>query len=718
MDKRTPTVSVIVPIYNVEDYLAECLDSILSQTLKNIEVICINDGSTDSSPSIIRSYEKRDSRIVVIDKPNGGYGHSVNRGLEIARGEWISIVEPDDKIDPRMYADLTALGNLAGDKPVDIVKGSYWHYFHFEDRNPYVERPNLMNCMPQGICELDLWEDPEMLRHHPSIWSAIYRRSFVEKYGIRMIEPKGAGWADNPWLFRTTLQAERIVWTPAPYYYYRQTNPDASSNLKDFHLPFDRLRDIRAIYDEFNITNKGLLEVLYHRSFNYICTSLLEEFHFPENDPEMQDLIREVFETFDEDILMDKKNAIPNGRKNYWRDFMGKRLAEVKPHKRPNKPLVSFVLPMHDDRRGLWETLNGLLKQSYDNFEVICVDCTSPDRSLQIVTDLSAIDERFVALSGAATVAEGFNLGMKEATGDYVMLLRPGVAFEHWSALRTMADRLESLQSTCDMVLFKSWFPASRLIPHGFKVSAVEMQVDGIETDVVLAVFPDAYGRLFSRAFLLSENIEARHAQDGDGYGLCVESAAKAQSAAFIAAPEVRVDTRRTIVRSTWSTEDDLIAFALGKYEAMFHAAEHTNSDLARRIARNCIVCHLAIDVARIGLARSGRKYFETLRDVFFNEYGIYTANLGDCANYLDFAVLEEAFSLDYDDYAKNLLKRQQKSLIDLTWQRDRKHVRIEKIMKSGSYITGKKIARIAKMAIPKKARQEYLFKAAKDADE
>ena len=91
-----PVVSLLVPIYNVERYLAECLDSALGQSLRDIEIICINDGSTDSSRKIIERYLQADSRVRVIDKPNSGYGASMNQGLDAARGEYVGILESDD----------------------------------------------------------------------------------------------------------------------------------------------------------------------------------------------------------------------------------------------------------------------------------------------------------------------------------------------------------------------------------------------------------------------------------------------------------------------------------------------------------------------------------------------------------------------------------------------------------------------------------------------
>ena len=99
-------VSIIIPTYNVEMYLVECMESVVNQTLKDIEIICINDGSTDGSLEILKSYAQKDDRIVLVDKENGGYGIGMNIGLDKATGEYIGIVEPDDFIPLNMYSDL------------------------------------------------------------------------------------------------------------------------------------------------------------------------------------------------------------------------------------------------------------------------------------------------------------------------------------------------------------------------------------------------------------------------------------------------------------------------------------------------------------------------------------------------------------------------------------------------------------------------------------
>ena len=97
-----PKVSVVVPIYGVEKYLRECVDSILAQTLKDIEVILVDDGSPDGCSAIVDEYAAKDPRVVAVHQPNGGYGRAVNNGIELAKGEYIGIVESDDWIEPTM----------------------------------------------------------------------------------------------------------------------------------------------------------------------------------------------------------------------------------------------------------------------------------------------------------------------------------------------------------------------------------------------------------------------------------------------------------------------------------------------------------------------------------------------------------------------------------------------------------------------------------------
>lgn len=134
MDKAL--VSILVPIFNVEKYLDRCLSSLRDQSYRNIEVLCINDGSTDGSRTIIDSYTSSDLRFKLIDKPNSGYGDSMNKGLEAAQGKYISILESDD------FLDSDAIEYMVGESESDqleVLKCNFWLYWSKKGQSAHTE---------------------------------------------------------------------------------------------------------------------------------------------------------------------------------------------------------------------------------------------------------------------------------------------------------------------------------------------------------------------------------------------------------------------------------------------------------------------------------------------------------------------------------------------------------------------------------------------------
>ena len=134
--KNPVKVSVLVPIYNGEKYLRQCLESLQKQTLKDIEIICINDGSTENSAKIIKEFTKADSRFRVITKKNSGYGDSMNRGLKKAQGEYIGILESDDFLEEDAFEKLY---KLATKHKADVARANYFHYKDGQNtKNDYI----------------------------------------------------------------------------------------------------------------------------------------------------------------------------------------------------------------------------------------------------------------------------------------------------------------------------------------------------------------------------------------------------------------------------------------------------------------------------------------------------------------------------------------------------------------------------------------------------
>lgn len=168
-----PKVSLVIPCYNVEKYVEQCVRSAMVQTLQDIEIICVNDGSTDSTPDILHALAAEDGRIRVIDKPNTGYGNSMNVGFDAACGEYIGILESDDFIDRDMLATHYDVAKRAD---VEVVKSNFYYYW-----STPVERNENCNLLDLEECNrvLDPYLEPHIFFVKPSIWSAIYRASFM-----------------------------------------------------------------------------------------------------------------------------------------------------------------------------------------------------------------------------------------------------------------------------------------------------------------------------------------------------------------------------------------------------------------------------------------------------------------------------------------------------------------------------------------------------------
>lgn len=218
-----PDVTVIIPVYNVERYLPRCLDSALAQTLTNIEIICINDGSTDSSPQIIEGYMARDSRVKVINKENSGYGASMNMGLTEATGEYVGILESDDFFEPDA---LERLFNAAKRADADVAKADFYLYWSTPQ-----EKDELFGWVDEDFPSVvSPFDCPEVFYRKPSIWSAIYKREFLARSGIRFLETPGASYQDASFNFKVWACADEVAIVNAPILHYRQDNESSSVN--------------------------------------------------------------------------------------------------------------------------------------------------------------------------------------------------------------------------------------------------------------------------------------------------------------------------------------------------------------------------------------------------------------------------------------------------------------------------------------------------------
>lgn len=240
---KNPKVSILVPICNVERYLRECLNSLVNQTLREIEIICINDGSTDSSLSIIREYERRDERIVVIDKPNSGYGDSMNKGIELARGEYIGIVESDDFASLNMFETLY---KEAAKNDLDVVRSNYYAHRTGEDSSCDYLVENLAACGSYDKVFHPI-DNPRVFMCQPAIWTSIYKKSMIDKDEVRFLPTPGASFQDTAFYFKAFYAADRVKLLKDGYLHYRIDN--ANSSVKNQNKLFCVCDEYAEVWD-------------------------------------------------------------------------------------------------------------------------------------------------------------------------------------------------------------------------------------------------------------------------------------------------------------------------------------------------------------------------------------------------------------------------------------------------------------------------------------
>ena len=213
-------VSVIVPVYNTERYLGRCLDSIINNDYKDLEIVCVNDGSTDNSLSILKDYCQHDSRIVLVDKPNEGISSARNAGLDTVKGEWVSFIDSDDCIHKSFFS---ALVNQARMRSADI---SICGYIPFTEtvNDLYVESDEWKELIVDQIMMSSIGD---------KVWGRVYKRSAIQ--GFRFAEEINyiEDTAFN--IFVHSNQDVKAIVTDTPLYYYYQR----SSGLVSSHLPFD-----------------------------------------------------------------------------------------------------------------------------------------------------------------------------------------------------------------------------------------------------------------------------------------------------------------------------------------------------------------------------------------------------------------------------------------------------------------------------------------------
>ena len=259
-----PLVSVVMPAYNVEKFVEQCIVSVTEQSLKDIEIIVINDGSSDSTGLIIDTIAASDSRIIAIHQPNGGYGKAVNAGLRVASGKYVAIVETDDWIEHGMLQLLAEKGECSG---ATIIKGSFFK--HESDGRSYPCRLVHITVDPERLVSPE--QSLELMIYESSIWSAIYRRDFLLQHEIWMAETPGAAYQDVIWKFCAYASADKVYLVDTPVYNYRVMAVGSSSSASGREKAmFENYRLIKTYLDSRGLFVRFRKAFYFHQFFDFI----------------------------------------------------------------------------------------------------------------------------------------------------------------------------------------------------------------------------------------------------------------------------------------------------------------------------------------------------------------------------------------------------------------------------------------------------------------
>jgi glycosyltransferase involved in cell wall biosynthesis len=257
MSAFVPKISIIIPIYKVEKYLRFCLDSLCVQTLKDIEIICVNDGSPDNCGEILNEYQKKDKRFYILNQENLGSGPARNNGLDHAKGEFLGFVDPDDWVSPNYFeilynraticsADISATANI-----IKVHKYQTKKSVGFQSEKIIVSDQKRKNLIYRsGV-----------------IWNKVFKKKLVDKYNIRFADTKSTG-QDNPFNIISLATANKIATTTMGTYFYRVRSESAinSRSLKDIGIVeiyndiFSQIKKLNLEENYFKIIKKRALK--------------------------------------------------------------------------------------------------------------------------------------------------------------------------------------------------------------------------------------------------------------------------------------------------------------------------------------------------------------------------------------------------------------------------------------------------------------------------
>ncbi|MDR2409535.1 MAG: glycosyltransferase [Bacteroidales bacterium] len=303
-----PKVSIIIPVYNVEKYLRECLDSVVNQTLRDIEIICVNDGSSDGSPQILEEYAAKDSRITVIHKENGGLSSARNAAFPYIKSQYTLFVDSDDWIE----LDLCEKTVTIADKEQADMALFFYRYIP-EVKYSYPLENFLKRNSFTTIDQMTLLD-------HMMTWSKLWKTQFLRDNNIKF--PEGICFEDNVVHWNALLQNPKLAVVPEQFYWYRVRSDSITMNYQDkkfFDIIFcyKKIKEILLQEGKYEGEWKKLyLKRKLNETFGkYYCIS-------HHHKPEMLELIKQTFND-DEREFLATSNSLPYIVREFYRTLDG-----------------------------------------------------------------------------------------------------------------------------------------------------------------------------------------------------------------------------------------------------------------------------------------------------------------------------------------------------------------------------------------------------------
>ncbi|MFS9167102.1 glycosyltransferase [Streptococcus mitis] len=386
-------ISIIVPVYNVEPYLRQCLDSILGQTFTNFEVLLVNDGSADSSGDICREYVEKDSRFHYFEKENGGLSDARNYGIERAQGEYLTFIDSDDFVNEKHLENLFLASRLSN---ADITiggfsrfeNGTFWLY------QDYFSSDSLVSfTSAQAIQHLDSMFDVPFL-NFSIVCGKLFKRDLFKE--LRFQYGKYA--EDQFIIWKLYLKASSIYTFNVDSYVYRINKTGMSSVFSLKHLDY-----IDALEERIKFTKDidGIDIGLSFNMYRYVLKRTLDQLEEHQFLDEASQIRRklELAEREEYPFLFDESHSDMGGPKE----------------------LISIIVPIYNSGRYLRQCLDSIINQSYKNFEVLLINDGSVDDSATICKEYVEKDSRiryFEKENGGVSSAR--NLGLKNVKGNYI----------------------------------------------------------------------------------------------------------------------------------------------------------------------------------------------------------------------------------------------------------------------------------------------------------